>query len=87
METCLYLVLEQLFLSSSEMYSHQDLLELLNKQRNLYEKDIKHWQSALESSTSMIQEVGKFNLDISTKLYSIHCLEHNFTWVIMTNDN
>mgnify|MGYP001794963998 FL=1 len=60
------------------MYSHQDLLELLNKQRNLYEKDIKHWQSALESSTSMIQEVGTFILDISTKLYStpLFCLEY-----------
>jgi len=41
----------------SGLYTHQDLLEILNKQKYLYEKDINHWKSTLESSSKLIQEV------------------------------
>lgn len=43
--------------SSSGVYSHQDLLDILNKQKFLYEKDMNHWKSTLESSASLIEKV------------------------------
>ena len=39
------------------MYGHQELLDLLNKQKFLYDKDMTHWKVTLESSTKLLKQV------------------------------
>ncbi|XP_067928922.1 protein Aster-A-like isoform X2 [Watersipora subatra] len=43
--------------STSGMYTHQELVDLLNKQKFLYEKDMNHWRETLESSTKLIYQL------------------------------
>lgn len=45
------------------MYDQHDLLELLNRQKQLYDRDILKWQNAFEMTTTLIQQVRVTQID------------------------